>query len=191
VVVQYDAINDVYWIDLKGFAAAHPWRRRLHESLLFERLDGLGPAELDPYLQATMDRFAEMDRRFRERGVAYLAGSFAGPDVRRATEEQRRHLDTNAEFWTRFFPLRSYDRYAAILARHNALFLETTARHRINRVLVHEQLTDPNLFIDACHFTPEGIGLLAEAFLPAVADLVADRPAFRAWQERTGEAQMP
>jgi hypothetical protein len=132
-----------------------------------------------------------MDQAFRGRGVAYLAGSFAGPDASRTAEEFRRHLDTNAEFWTRFFPLRSYDRYAAILARHNALFVDTTARHHINRVLVHEQLDDPALFIDACHFTPAGIRRLAEVFRPAVADLVDDRPAFRQWSTGRDPSDRP
>jgi lysophospholipase L1-like esterase len=182
VVVQYDAINDIYWLHLKRFAAEHPGRRLLQGSLLFERLRGFDAAELDAHLRGTMDRFVEMDKGFREAGTAYLAASFASPDAARASEEVRRHLDANAEFWTRFFPLRSYAAYSAILARHNAFFVETTDRHHVNRVLVHEQLTDPDLFIDACHFTPEGIGRLAEAMLPAVSDLVEDRPAFRRWR---------
>jgi len=182
VVVQYDAINDIYWLHLKRFAAEHRWRRRLHDSLLFERLLGFEPAELDAHLQGTMDRFVEMDRRCREAGAAYLTASFASPDASRATEVVRRHLDANAEFWTRFFPLRSYAAYSAILARHNAFLVETLRRHHVNGVLVHEQLTDPGLFIDACHFTPEGIGRLADTLLPAVADLVEDRPAFRQWR---------
>jgi hypothetical protein len=76
-------------------------------------------------------------------------------------------------------PLRRFAAYAAILARHNALFREFAHRERINRVLVYERLDDPALFVDACHFTPEGIDRLAGVFEPAVADLVMDRPAFR------------
>jgi hypothetical protein len=67
-------------------------------------------------------------------------------------------------------------------AGHNTLFRELAYRERINCVLVHERLDDPALFVDACHFTPEGIDRLADAFEPAVADLVKDRPGFRAWE---------
>jgi len=49
-------------------------------------------------------------------------------------------------------------------------------------VLVHEQLSDPALFIDVCHFTPEGIERLADVFLPGVADLVEDTAAYREWK---------
>jgi len=122
-----------------------------------------------------------MDRRCRERGVAYLTATFAAPDAGRAREEFRQHLETSVAFWTRYFPLRSWASYAAILARHNALLVEFTARHGINRVLVHERITDPALFIDGCHLTPTGIDQLSEAFLAPVADLVEDRPAFRRW----------
>jgi hypothetical protein len=93
----------------------------------------------------------------------------------------RQHLDTNIGFWTRYFPLRSFPTYAAILARHNSFLAEFAAQHGMRRVLVHERLADPALFIDACHLTPEGIDQLAEAFFPAVAEIVEDRPAFRRW----------
>ena len=183
VIVQYQGINDIAWVHLPRYAERHPWRRRLHDSLLLERLLGFDPAELDPEIQGTLERFREMDRRSREQGVAYLTATFAAPDAERASEGFRRHLETETAFWTRHFPLRSYAAYAAILARYNSRLVEFTARERINRVLVYEQLRDPALFIDDCHFTPEGIDRLAEAFLPAVADLVDDRPAFRRWAE--------
>jgi hypothetical protein len=125
-----------------------------------------------------------MDGRCRNRGVAYLSATFAAPDVSKAGREMRQHLDTNIGFWTRYFPLRSYPIYAAILARHNSFLAEFTARHGINRVLVHERLGDPAVFIDACHLTPEGIDQLAEAFLPAVAGIVEARPGFRQWAAR-------
>ena len=62
-------------------------------------------------------------RACHERGVAYLAGSFACPDPARARGEFRRHLDYSAEFWTRWFPMPSYATWAAIVARHNRLFV--------------------------------------------------------------------
>jgi lysophospholipase L1-like esterase len=183
VIVQYEAINDIAWLHLPRYAARHPWRRRLHDSLLLERLLGFDPAALEPDIRGTLRRFEEMDQRSRERGVSYLTATFAAPAIERAPEEFRQHLETSVAFWTRHFPLRSWATYAAILARHNALLIEFTARHHIDRVLVHERLTDPALFIDACHFTPAGIDLLAETFLDPVADLVEDRPAFKRWAE--------
>jgi hypothetical protein len=40
---------------------------------------------------------------------------------------------------------------------------------------------DPGLFIDVCHLTPAGIERLAEAFLPEVAELVRETPAYASW----------
>ena len=182
VIVQYEAINDIAWTELPAYATRHPWRRRLRDSLLLERLLHFDPAELDVEMRATLDRRREMNRRCRERNVAYLGATFAAPDAARASPDLLRLLDTTAEFWTRHFPLRRFAAYAAILARHNALFREFAHRERINRVLVYERLDDPALFVDACHFTPEGIDRLAGVFEPAVADLVMDRPAFRHWE---------
>ena len=184
VVVQYEAINDIAWAELPAFAARHPWRRWMQESLLFERLRGFDPAELLPEMRETLDLRLEMERRCRAQGVAYLTATFAAPDQARATEEFRQTLDVGTLFWTRHFPLRRFATYEAILDRHNALLVELAERHRLSRVLVQERLRDPALFVDACHFTPKGIGLLAETFEPGVAELVSDRPAFREWAKR-------
>ncbi len=184
VIVQYEAINDIAWSELPHYAARHPARRLLYASLLLERLFGFDPADLDPEVEETLERRREMDRRCRERHVAYLGATFAAPDATRASPDFHRLLDVSAEFWTRHFPLRRYAAYAALLARHNALFRDFADRHRINRVLVHETLTNPALFVDACHFTPEGIDRLAGVFEPAVADLVDDRAGFREWAAR-------
>jgi lysophospholipase L1-like esterase len=183
VVVQYEGINDISWLELPAYAARHPIRRVVQDSLLLERLLGFAPANLDPEISETLERRLEMHRRCRARDVAYLGATFAAPDAARASPEFRGLLDVSAEFWTRYFPLRRFALYSAVLARHNALFREFTDRHRINRVLVHEELTDPALFVDACHLTPEGIDRLAGVFEPAVADLVSDRPAFREWEK--------
>jgi lysophospholipase L1-like esterase len=181
LIVQYEAVNDISWLDLPRYASRHPIRRRLRDSLLLERLLEFDPKALDGDIRSTLRRFEEMDRRCRSRGVAYLTATFAAPDVSRAGKEMRQHLDTNIAFWTRYYPIRSFPLYAAILARHNSFLTDFAAHHDMRLVSVHERLTDPALFIDACHLTPEGIDQLAEAFLPAVADIVEDRPAFRRW----------
>lgn len=178
VVVQYEAINDIAWLALPHYAEAHPWLPTLRRSLLLQRLLPFDPSVLDSESEGTLERFAEMDRRCRERGVGYLTASFAAPDAGRLDPELRAHLDANMEFWTPAFPLPDFATYAAILARHNARLQDFTARRHINRVLVHTQLGDPALFIDACHLTPVGIERLADAFLPEVAGLLRDRPAF-------------
>jgi lysophospholipase L1-like esterase len=178
VVVQYEAINDIAWLDLPHYAEAHPLLQTLRGSLLLERLLGFDAAALDPEIEETLQRFAEMDRRCRERDVRYLTASFAGPDPERLDVETRGHLDANMEFWTQSYPLPDYATYAAILARHNARLQEFTARRHIDRVLVDAQLRDPALFIDACHLTPTGIERLATAFLPEVASLLHGRPGF-------------
>jgi lysophospholipase L1-like esterase len=185
VIVQYEAINDIAWTELPAYAARHPWPRTMRESLVLERLMGFDPAALDPEMRETIGRRLEMDRRCRENGVAYLGATFAAPDAVRARPDFRLVLDVGTVFWTRHFPIRGFAAYAAILARHNALFREFADRNRVNRVLVHEALGDPALFVDACHFTPEGIGLLASVFEPAVADLVTDRPGFRDWKRES------
>jgi lysophospholipase L1-like esterase len=182
VIVQYEAINDIAWTELPAYAERHPWHWAMRQSFVLDRLMGFDARALDGEAHETLERRLEMDRRCRERSVAYLGATFAAPDASRARPDFRLLLDVSSLFWTRHFPIRGFAAYTAILAHHNALFREFADRHRINRVLVDEALTDPALFVDACHFTPEGIGLLAGVFEPAVADLVKDRPGFREWQ---------
>jgi lysophospholipase L1-like esterase len=182
VIVQYEAINDIAWTELPAYAERHPGQRAMRESFVLDRLMGFDPRALDVEARESLERRLEIDRRCRERNVAYLGATFAAPDASRARPDFRLLLDVTSLFWTRHFPIRGFAAYTAILERHNALFREFADRHRINRALVHEALTDPALFVDACHFTPEGIGLLAGVFEPAVADLVKDRPGFRAWE---------
>jgi hypothetical protein len=153
----------------------------MYQSLLVQRLVPFPVEELDPYLEETFTTLGETDRACRERGVACLAGSFAGPDPSLARGDFRKHLDYNAEFWMRRFPLHSYATWASIVRRHNELFVRYANRYHVPHVLVHERLTDPAVFIDVCHLTPEGIGRLADAFLPEVAELVRDTPGYRQW----------
>lgn len=183
VIVQYQAINDISWRHLPRYAESHRARGVAYRSLLVQRLFPFPVDELEPYLNDTFESMAWTARASRERGVAYLAGSFAGPDPDGKRDAFRRHLDYNAEYWMRKFPMHSYATWAAIMARHNRLFVSFAERHHMPYVLIHEQLHDPALFTDVCHFIPEGIALLAEAFLPAVEDLVRDTESYRRWAE--------
>jgi hypothetical protein len=188
ILVQYQAINDIAWRHFPKYAKEHRLRYWAYRSLLVQRLFPFPVREFDPYLEATLETMGATAQASRERGVAYLAGSFASPDPGRARGDFRRHLDTSAEFWTRWFPMPSYATLHALLARHNQLFVEFAGRSHVPHVLVHEQLTDPALFIDVCHFTPEGIERLADAFVPGVADLVEATAACREWRR---SAQRP
>ncbi len=181
VIVQYQAINDISWRHLPRYAQAHPRRGFVYRSLLLQRIFPFPVDELDPYLSDTFENLAATSRAARARGIAYLAGSFASPDPDGPRGEFRKHLDYNAEYWMRRFPMHSYATWASIVARYNLLFVDFAERHHVPYVLVHEELDDPVLFIDVCHLTPEGIGRLADAFLPAVADQVLDTDGYRRW----------
>jgi lysophospholipase L1-like esterase len=185
LLVQYQAINDIAWRHLPKYAQEHRLRGWAYRSLLVQHLFPFPVEELDPYLAATFETMGATARACHERGVAYLAGSFAAPDPERARGDFRRHLDDSAAFWTRWFPMPSYETWAAIIARHNQLFVDFAHRNHVPHVLVHERLTDPALFIDVCHFTPEGIERLADTLLPGVAELVEDTAAYRGWKGRT------
>jgi lysophospholipase L1-like esterase len=186
ILVQYQAVNDIAWRHFPRYAKDHGLRRLAYRSLLLQRLFPFPVESMDPYLADTFETMGATARACHERGVAYLAATFAGPDPERARGDFRRVLDDSAAFWTRWFPMPSYAMWAAIVARHNRLFVEFAHRNHVPHVLVHEKLTDPALFIDVCHFTPEGIGLLADAFLPGVSDLVEDTQAYRTWKRSGG-----
>ena len=183
VIVQYQAINDISWRHLPRYAESHRARGVAYRSLLLQRLFPFPTEDLEPYLKDTFESMAAMSRASRDRGVAYLAGTFAGPDPDRERNAFRRHLDYNAEYWMRKFPMHSYATWARLVASYNRLFVDFAERHHVPYVLVHEQLDDPALFTDVCHFTPEGIGLLADAFLPAVEDQIRDTESYRRWAD--------
>jgi lysophospholipase L1-like esterase len=181
IVVQYDAINDISWRHFPRLAAAHQLRGLAYRSLLLERLFPFPVEELDPYLEEIFTTLGDTDRACREREVACLVGSFASPDPELTKGEFRKHLDYNAEFWFRRFPLHSYATWARVVRRYNELFVRFVNRYHVPHALVHERLSDPAVFIDVCHLTPVGIDRLAEAFLPEVAELVRDTPGYRRW----------
>jgi hypothetical protein len=187
VVIQYQAANDISWRHLPRYAKDHPLRGWLYRSPLHQRLFPFPVEALDPYLEETFDTLGVIAGACRERGISYLASSFAAPDPKRMSGDLRRHLDHNMEYWTRRFPLHSYETWAAIVARHNRLFVDFAHRQHVVHVLPHETLDEPTLFIDVCHFTPEGIERLADVFLLTVAGLVEATPAHALWAGRSSE----
>jgi lysophospholipase L1-like esterase len=176
VVVQYDGINDVAFVDLHHWAEAHPWRRTLYRSLLVERLFPPPPASFDALFEATLRNHLRIARRTRERGAAYVAGAFATPDPARLSAVQRRYVDHDVtRLWGRALGLRTYAPFHALVARYDAL-LEARLRERgIPIVPAQRELADPALFTDSCHLSPAGLDALAEAFLPEVARAIEAR----------------
>ncbi len=181
LVVEYRAVNDIFWRQMGRYAEAHPARRWIHRSLLLEWLFPIPAESLDPFFRDTQENFLQMDRECRQRGARYLVGTFAAPNYAAATPSFRQHLDISLDFWNRELPLHRYPEYQALIARHNEQLQLFARAHRLEVVPVDRQLDDPRLFIDICHLTPEGIGRLAEAFLPAVSRVMESVP----WR-RTG-----
>jgi hypothetical protein len=186
VVVHYEAVNDLVWRQFPRFAQVYPFSRAARRSLLYSRLVPFPLDALEPYIADSLDTLGRIAAACRERGAAYLAASFAGPAPRRLSAEMKSHLDVNVEFWGRRFPLDSYATYAAIVGRYNERFVDFVHHRHIAHVLVHEQLSDPALFIDVCHFTPAGIAQLADVFLPAVDGLVTQTSGYRSWRASAG-----
>lgn len=176
LVVEYRAVNDLFWRHMSRYAEAHPARRWIHRSLLLERAFPIPAESLDPFFRDTAENFLQMDRECRQRGARYLVGTFAAPDYAAATPSFRQHLDISLDFWNRELPLHRYTEYQALIARHNEQLQLFARAHRLEVVPVDRQLDDPRLFIDICHLTPEGIGRLAEAFLPAVSRVMESVP---------------
>lgn len=133
--------------------------------------------DLEPWLQAAASNVGLMERACRERGVVHLAGTFAVPDPARLTREMRAYLEANLmEMGSpEDVKLARYGTYAELIARYNR-HLEVQARAAgVRLVPVADRVTDPALYVDICHKTPEGIVRLAEAFLPEVEAMLVGR----------------
>ncbi len=176
VVVQYEGVNDIFWKILPRYASAHPLRRALNRSLLFQRLFPLDAAQLDEGYQATLANLARMADLCRGSGARHVAGSFAAPDDQRLTPGFRASLDEVVRDWDRDgLHTACFRDYARFLARYDQLFEDAVRERSLVGVMVHRRVSDPGLFTDHCHLTQAGIARLAEAFLPEVAAAVEKR----------------
>ena len=174
LIVQYNFVNDLFWELLPEYAAAHPWRRRLGRSLLLSGWFPIDAADFTAGLLRTVRRHRALAHQARRQGVAYVAGTFAGPDPATSSPELAAYLDQNVEAWGWPLALRHYRDYYRLLTRYDTLF-ESDARGRLfTLVPVHRLVSDGSLFVDLCHMTPEGIERLAQAFLPAATDALRD-----------------
>jgi lysophospholipase L1-like esterase len=179
VVVEYRAVNDIFWRHLPRYAAAHPWRRALHRSLLLGRLFPLPADRLDALLDETHETFLRTARECASNDARYVLATFAAPDPAAAPRDFLRHLDVNLDFWNRDLPLHRYVEYEAIVARHNERLERFAREHGLELAPVHRRVRDPSLFVDICHLTPEGIEALADALLPEVGRAVIESAAWR------------
>lgn len=170
VVVQYEGVNDLAFVHLHQYAEAHPWRRWLGRSLLLDRLLPPEPGDFDPLFEGTLRNQLRLARRLARRGVGWVGGTFATPDPARLSPVHARALDYDVQrLWGRALGLDAYAPFHALVVHYDALAEARMRERGVEVVPVHRQLTDPALFSDVCHLTPEGIDALAGAFLPAVA----------------------
>lgn len=170
LVVQYDGINDLAFVHLHHFAEAHPWRRWLGRSLLLDRLLPPDPRDFDPLFEGTLRNQVRLARQLARRGIGYVGGTFATPDPARLSPLHERALDHDVQrLWGRALGLDTYAPFHALVLHYDALAEARMRERGIEVVPVHRELTDPALFSDVCHLSPEGLEALAQAFLPAVA----------------------
>jgi hypothetical protein len=179
LVVQYDGVNDIMGRALPHYAREHPWREALSRSLLLERLFPLAPQDLDPELERIVDNLTALRGLSRIHDAEHVCASFAAPDYARASPDERAYLDVSVgDGWTPWpgtIHLKRYAHYARILDRYNMLFEDAVRRGRLDGVMVHRSLSDPDLFVDICHMRQSGIARLAEILSGPVSAIVGAR----------------
>jgi len=174
VIVQYNAINDICWRYLPALAERRPLRHFLNRSYLLQKLFPLDPHVCDPYFAETLANFERMDSLASACGAAYVVGSFAAPNAAQAEEAFRDFLDLEiAVDWGGAMRLKYYGEYARLLDRYNTLFMAFADERGLRAVPVHALLDEPDLFVDCCHMTPEGIDKLSGIFFASIRDLLA------------------
>jgi len=172
VVVQYDFVNDLFFRHLPRYAAEHPRWALARRSLLVAGVEPVAPADLEPYVRRTLRNVRELADAVEAHGARHVAGTFAGPDVARASSSFRAYLDINVESWGGRYGVRSYAAYGALRQDFNARLRKAAAEGRLSLADIDPALTDPALYVDLCHMTGGGIEALADAVLPAVTDAI-------------------
>jgi len=182
LIVQYAFVNDFFWRYLPRHARRHPMRRLANRSLLLARFMPVQPTSFARDFQGTLSRFRELSDLARSRGADYLVGSFAGPDPAQAAAPFLRYLDHNTESWGAAFGLRYYRDYHRALRAYTDVFDDFSLRGHVRAARIDRSLGDPQLYVDLCHMTPEGIAGLARAFAGAIAPIL--QPLAPAHQKR-------
>jgi hypothetical protein len=179
VVVQYEGVNDVAFRYLGPWGAAHPWRAPICRSVAAQAaLARFAPMDLDEQIDGTLQNLRTIRDALRRRGAAYVLGSFAAPDPARLGPDQRAFLDQTTRGWTDapgVPPFYGYEQYHGSLQQYNARLVGMARAEGIALAPIAERISDPALFVDICHLTPEGITALSRAFLPEVAAAVDHR----------------
>lgn len=173
IVLQYEGVNDIAWRALPRYAMRHGWLKRARASRVMQALLPLDPRTLDREYAETLYNLQQMAALCRQHDAVHFAGSFAGPDYARATRVFKQYLDTNTATWTRdTYPISQYEEYARLLGRYNAILQHAIESGQLQGPLLHRQLTDPNWFVDLCHFDREGLERLADGFLAAASPTI-------------------
>lgn len=176
LVIQYDGVNDVAWEHLRTLSKERPLRRVANGSLLFASLFPIPPAALDPLYERTFANFTQLDTALASRGIAHVVATFAIPDARRLDRGFRAVLDLDVEQqWGRRMRLHRFTDFAALMDRFDERLAAYAAAHGLSLVPLHRELADPALFVDTCHMTRAGIAQLAQALLPTVERILAER----------------
>jgi len=168
VIVQYEFVNDLFWVALPDYASRHPWSTAGRRwSLLLGRLFPPPPLDFGPAYETMLRRALRMKRTAAQEGADYLFASFAGPDLRRASPGFAAYLDFNTESWGGRYGLRRYADYRRVLDAYNQRQQVFAEENGIASAPA-DAIRDPDLFVDLCHMTPKGIDALAEVFVPLV-----------------------
>lgn len=176
VVVQYEGVNDLLHRHMRRWARAHPYSAAPYRSVLFATLFPFPNTQFDDGFRETLDNITAVTRAAARIGATHVVGTFAAPDISRATPEVRGYLAFNLlEQWsTHKMPLYSYKAYHGLLQHFNdTLTAGVSAGYRVAPIA--GRLQAPDRFVDICHMTERGIADLAAAFLPEVEQALSER----------------
>ncbi len=180
LIIQYNAVNDISWRYLAWHnntcvnKLKYLWRRGLNLSFLLQRLFPLDTSFFDDCFMITLENYGKMSEEAKLRGTEYIVGSFAAPDYKLVSKAFEEFLDYNVQYvWGRALNLKYYLPYYKILSRYNRLFRSYVKENNLSAVFVDKSISNPDLFVDICHMTPEGIEKLAHAFYNRVIKIIA------------------
>lgn len=187
LIIQYDVVNDICWRYLSWRnntctnKVRYLLRRGLNLSFLLQKLFPLDVSMFDKCFIQTLHNFKKISSEAESRGVEYLVGSFAAPDYKLASEDFREYLNYIVQnIWGRAFELKYYASYYNLLSRYNSLYYRYVEQNNLHGVFVDKSISNPNLFVDICHMTPEGIEKLADTFYEGVLKIIDKKLALTA-----------
>lgn len=179
LIIQYNAVNDICWRYLSWHKnnctnkIEYLFRRGLNLSFLLQKLFPLDVSMFDDCFIDTIQNFNKISSEARSRNIEYLVGSFAAPDHNIASESFSGYLDYIVQrTWGRSMNLKYYTSYYNILSRYNSLFYSYVKQKNLSAVFVDKSISDPNLFVDICHMTQQGIEKLADTFYEGVVKII-------------------